>query len=66
MPPPPQLYSKLVDDVKGMKIGIPRDYFGEGLDGEVKDAVLAAAKQLAYHRLYLQGFEIIGIIVTGA
>ncbi len=32
----------LVDDVKGMKIGIPRDYFGEGLDGEVKDAVLAA------------------------
>ena len=28
----------LVDDVKGMKIGIPRDYFGEGLDPEVKEA----------------------------
>ena len=28
--------SALVDDVKGMKIGIPRDYFGEGLDAEVK------------------------------
>ena len=26
----------LVDDVKGLKIGIPRDYFGEGLDPEVK------------------------------
>ena len=38
--------SALVDDVKGMKIGIPKDYFGEGLDTEVKDAVLAAAKKL--------------------
>ncbi len=36
--------SALVDDVKGMQIGIPRDYFGEGLDPEVKEAVLAAAK----------------------
>ena len=34
----------LVDDVKGMKIGIPRDYFGEGLDPEVKEAVLKAAE----------------------
>ena len=24
--------SALVDDVKGMRIGIPKDYFGEGLD----------------------------------
>ena len=30
----------LVDDVKGLRIGIPRDYFGEGLDKEVKEAVL--------------------------
>ena len=36
----------LVDDVKGMRIGIPRDYFGEGLDPEVKEAVLNAAKVL--------------------
>lgn len=26
----------LVDDVKGMKIGIPKDYLGDGLDPEVK------------------------------
>ena len=26
----------LVEDVKGMKIGIPKDYLGEGLDPEVK------------------------------
>lgn len=36
----------LVDDVRGMKIGIPRDYFGDGLDPEVKAAVLGAAKKL--------------------
>ena len=29
-----------------MKIGIPRDYFGDGLDPEVKAAVLGAAKKL--------------------
>lgn len=28
--------SALVDDVKGMRIGIPKDYFGDGLDAEVK------------------------------
>lgn len=27
--------SALVDDVKGMRIGIPKDYFGDGLDAEV-------------------------------
>ncbi len=35
--------SALIDDVKGMKIGIPRDYFGKGLDAQVKSAVLKAA-----------------------
>ncbi len=30
----------LVDDVKGMKIGIPKDYLGDGLDPEVKSATL--------------------------
>jgi aspartyl-tRNA(Asn)/glutamyl-tRNA(Gln) amidotransferase subunit A len=36
----------LVDDVRGMKIGIPKDYFGDGLDQEVREAVLKAAKTL--------------------
>ena len=30
--------------VKGMKIGIPDEFFGEGINEEVKDHVLAAAK----------------------
>lgn len=35
--------SALADDVKGMKIGIPKDYFIEGLDSEVKEAIVKAA-----------------------
>lgn len=38
--------SALVQDVKGMKIGVPRDYFLEGLDPDVKSNVLAAADKL--------------------
>ncbi|MFA5271235.1 MAG: Asp-tRNA(Asn)/Glu-tRNA(Gln) amidotransferase subunit GatA [Candidatus Omnitrophota bacterium] len=29
----------LKEDVKGLKIGIPREYFGQGLEAEVKDAL---------------------------
>lgn len=36
----------LVKDVKGMKIGIPKSYFGEGLNEEVKASVLAVADKL--------------------
>lgn len=32
------------DGVKGMKIALPKSYFGEGLDAEVKEKVMAAAK----------------------
>ena len=35
--------SALVEDVKGMKIGVPKDYFLEGIDEDVKASVLAAA-----------------------
>lgn len=38
--------SALVNDVKGMRIGLPRDYFGEGLDDEVKNAIYKAAETL--------------------
>ncbi|MDO8668677.1 MAG: Asp-tRNA(Asn)/Glu-tRNA(Gln) amidotransferase subunit GatA [Candidatus Buchananbacteria bacterium] len=32
-------------DVKGLKIGLPKEYFIEGLDEEVRNVVLAAAKK---------------------
>lgn len=50
--------SALVDDVRGMKIGIPRDYFGEGLDAEVKAAVLAAAKVLEEKGAVIEEFDL--------
>ena len=50
--------SALVDDVKGMKIGLPRDYFGEGLDGQVKEAVLGAAKVLEEKGAIVEMFDL--------
>ena len=50
--------SALVDDVKGMRIGIPRDYFGEGLDPEVKEAILAAAKVLEEKGAIVEEFDL--------
>ena len=48
----------LVDDVKGLKIGIPGDYFGKGLDPEVKEAVLKAAKTLEEKGAVVEEFEL--------
>ena len=50
--------SALVDDVKGMRIGIPKDYFGEGLNPEVKEAVLAAAKVLKEKGAIVEEFDL--------
>lgn len=50
--------SALVDDVKGMKIGIPSDYFGAGLDNEVKEAVLNAAKVLEEKGAEIEEFNL--------
>ncbi len=48
----------LVDDVKGMKIGIPKDYFGEGLDPEVKASVLSAAEVLKEKGAIVEEFDL--------
>ncbi len=48
----------LVDDIKGMKIGIPRDYFGDGLDEEVKASVLAVAKVLEEKGAIVEEFDL--------
>ena len=50
--------SALVEDVKGMKIGIPRDYFGEGLNSEVKEAVLRAAEVLKEKGAIVEEFDL--------
>lgn len=48
----------LVDDVQGLRIGIPRDYLGEGLDSEVKSAVLDAAKALEEKGAIVEEFDL--------
>ena len=35
----------LVNDVKGMRIGLPKEYLGEGINEEVKQAILDVAKK---------------------
>ncbi|HLF18534.1 MAG TPA: Asp-tRNA(Asn)/Glu-tRNA(Gln) amidotransferase subunit GatA, partial [Candidatus Omnitrophota bacterium] len=44
--PVPDYTKSLVKDVKGLKIGIPKEYFIEGLDTQVKEAVMKAADVL--------------------
>ena len=48
----------LKQDVNGMKIGIPADYLGEGLDPEVKEAVLQAAKVLEQKGALIETFDL--------
>jgi aspartyl-tRNA(Asn)/glutamyl-tRNA(Gln) amidotransferase subunit A len=50
--------SALERDIKGMKIGIPRDYMGEGLDSEVADAVWRAARVLEEQGAVLEEFDL--------
>lgn len=40
------LAANLKSDVNGLRIGLPKEYFGEGIDSEVKASVLNAVKEL--------------------
>mgnify|MGYP005809274929 CR=1 FL=1 len=40
------IQTQLTGDIKGKRIGIPKEYFGDGLQADVKERVLAAAKKL--------------------
>ena len=50
--------SALADDVKGMKIGIPRDYFGDGLSADVKEQILNAVKVLEEKGAVVEEFDL--------
>ncbi len=47
---------RLSDDVSGLSIGLPREYFGEGLDAQVGDAVEVAVEE--YRKLGAEVKEI--------
>lgn len=51
----------LVKDVKGLRIGIPRNYFTDGLDSEVRDAVLKATEVLRDNGALLEEFDLEGL-----
>ncbi len=42
----PDYLSALGKEIRGLKIGLPREYFAEGLEEEVKSTLLSAVKQL--------------------
>lgn len=48
----------LVEDVKGLRIGIPGGYLGEGLDNEVRTAVLRAADVLKERGAVVERFDL--------
>lgn len=48
----------LREDVKGMRIGIPADYLGKGLDNQVKEAVLKAADVLREKGAIVEEFDL--------
>ena len=50
--------SALENNVKGLKIGIPKDYMGDGLDPEVRKAVLRAAKVLEENGAVVETFNL--------
>ncbi len=50
--------STLGKDVKGMRIGIPKEYFIHGMNQEVKEAVLLAADELAKQGAVVEEFEL--------
>jgi aspartyl-tRNA(Asn)/glutamyl-tRNA(Gln) amidotransferase subunit A len=54
--PVPDYAAEIGKPVKGLKVGVPREYFGEGLDEEVRASVEAAVEQI--HQL---GCEVVPI-----
>ena len=54
--PVPDYVAELEKPVRGLKIGVAKEYLGEGLDGEVRKAIEAAIQKLAR-----QGCEIVEV-----
>ncbi|HMF92549.1 MAG TPA: Asp-tRNA(Asn)/Glu-tRNA(Gln) amidotransferase subunit GatA [Candidatus Angelobacter sp.] len=52
----PDYEQELAKPVRGLRLGVPKEYFGEGLEAEVRAAVEAAI-----HRLGAEGAEIVPI-----
>lgn len=42
----PDYVAGLNENIKGIKIGLPKEFFAQGIDPEIKDLILAAARQM--------------------
>lgn len=42
----PDYRAALTGDVRGLKVGIPREFFGQGVEGAISDAVMKAVDEL--------------------
>ncbi len=42
----PDFATLLNSDVKGLRIGLPKEFFGEGVDAQIKESVMTAIKEL--------------------
>ncbi len=58
--PVPDYHATLKDGVEGLKLGVPMEYFGEGI-GEGIDAGVRAKVEAAIQKLAAQGAEIVDI-----
>ena len=54
----PGLLSSLTEDITGVRIGVPRDYFNSGTDIQIKDAVLDAVKVLTKKGAVVEEFDL--------
>lgn len=51
----------LQDDVKGMRIGIPKGYIGQGLDDEVRQGIMNVAHELEKKGAVIEEFDLDGV-----
>ncbi len=57
----PDYTKALVNDVKGLKIGVPKEYMGDGISAEVKDSVM---KSLEVYKALGAEFEEFSLPIT--
>lgn len=53
-----QFTEALAEDVRGMRIGIPSDYFGEGLDAEIRERIMEQAAILEAQGAVVETFSL--------
>lgn len=56
--PVPDFVRALTKDVKGLKVGVPKEYFGSSLDGEIRSAIEEKVEILKSHGAVVRGISL--------